>query len=374
MRFLHLSDTHLGYKEYMMDLRENDFYESFNEAIDTGLNENVDFFVHTGDLFDTWSPSNRALNEFKKSMLKLYNKNKTMYLIMGDHDRPKRSDEIASKIFDFLGVKLLGVNEIQNVVLNYNNEDLLLSGLSNMKGLRKNNIVNEYRKGDVEAKNYKNSILMSHQGVSPYLIPEACEVDSKDLPSNYKYLAFGHVHDSYLIDDKYPVFSYAGSTDLNSLNEIKNYLKNKKSVNLVEISNGNVNAEKIKLKSTRYQNIVDSDYNNYLNDINEIINMEKENNKEPLISVTIHGDADKVEIKNKLNEIKNIIIRGPVFEKEIKKIVEKPNMSKLIDYFNAYFNDSEMANLANTIYDTIKNEDVDSSYDLIKKIFQVEIW
>ncbi len=41
--FLHLSDTHLGYKEYMMDERENDFYESFNEAIDIGLNEHVDF-------------------------------------------------------------------------------------------------------------------------------------------------------------------------------------------------------------------------------------------------------------------------------------------------------------------------------------------
>ena len=34
----------------MMDLREEDFYESFNEAIDFGLEENVDFFVHTGYL------------------------------------------------------------------------------------------------------------------------------------------------------------------------------------------------------------------------------------------------------------------------------------------------------------------------------------
>ncbi len=368
MRFLHLSDTHLGYREYMMELRENDFYESFNEAIDIGLDANVDFFVHTGDLFDTWSPSNKALNEFKKAMIKLYSKNKTMYLIMGDHDRPKRSDEIASRIFDFLGVKLLGINEIQSITLNYGNEDLLLSGLSNMKGLRKNNIVNEYRKGDIEAKNYKNSILMSHQGVSPYLIPEACEVDSKDLPVNYSYLAFGHIHDSHLIDDRQPVFSYAGSTDLNSTNEIKNYLRNKKSVNLVEISNGKLNAERIKLKSTRYQNIINSDYNNYLGDINEIISKKMDNDKSPLLSVTVHGDADKDDVKNNLKKLDNIIRRGPVFEKEIKTVIEKPNMSRLLDYFNAYFNDNDMANLANTIYDTIKNEDIDSSYELIRGI------
>ena len=368
-RFLHLSDTHLGYKEYMMDLRENDFYESFNEAIDIGLEENVDFFVHTGDLFDTWSPSNRALNEFKKAALKLYNKNKTMYLIMGDHDRPKRTDEIASRIFDFLGVKLLGVDNIENIVLNYNNEDLLISGLSNMKGLRKDNIAEEYKKGDIAAKGYKNSILMSHQGVYPYLIKEACEVDSKDLPLNYKYLAFGHVHDSYLINDRYPVFTYAGSTDINSSNELKHFTKNKKSVNLVDIENGNVNAQQIKLKSTRYQAEIKSDYNNYIRDIDEIINQKMDNEKEPLLLITIHGDVDRDEIRKKIKEIKNALVKGPVFENEIKRISEKPNLTKLIDYFQAYFNDNDLSELANSIYETIKNEDVNTSYNLIKNLF-----
>ncbi|WP_337859858.1 exonuclease SbcCD subunit D [Ferroplasma sp.] len=371
-RFLHLSDTHLGYKQYMMDLREEDFYESFNEAIDLGLEENVDFFVHTGDLFDTWSPSNRAMNEFKKAMLKLYKKNKIMYLIMGDHDRPKRTDEVASRIFDFLGVKLLGVEELQNIVINYGNEDILLSGISNMKGLRKNNLVEQYKKADIEAKNYKNSIMMSHQGVSPYLIPEACEVDSKDLPVNFKYLAFGHVHDSYLITDKYPVFSYAGSTDLNSTNEVKNFLRNGKSVNLVDIGNGKIDAQRIKLKSTRYQNTVNSNYENYMEDIEKIINTPKTNEKDPLISVTIHGEVDREDVKSKIKALDHALIRGPVFEKEVKSIEEKPNMSKLHDYFMAYFKDENMASLAENIFNSIKNEDSENSYKLIKEIMQVE--
>lgn len=371
-RFLHLSDTHLGYKQYMMDLREEDFYESFNEAIDTGLQENVDFFVHTGDLFDTWSPSNRAMNEFKKAMIKLYKKNKVMYLIMGDHDRPKRTDEVASRIFDFLGVKLLGTDGLQNIVINYGGEDILLSGISNMKGLRKNNLVEQYRKADVEAKPYKNSILMSHQGVSPYLIAEACEVDSKDLPVNYKYLAFGHVHDAHLVTDKYPVFSYAGSTDLNSTNEVKNFVKNGKSVNLVEIHDGTINAERIKLKSTRYQDTVSSDYSHYMEDIGSIMSRERTNRKEPLISVTIHGDANREEVKMNISALKDVIIRGPVFEKEVKTIEARPNMSKLLDYFKAYFHDDNMAILAENIFNSIKNEDNETSYRLIKEIMQVE--
>jgi DNA repair exonuclease SbcCD nuclease subunit len=371
-RFLHFSDTHLGYRQYMMDLREEDFYESFNEAIDLGLEENVDFFVHTGDLFDTWSPSNRAMNEFKKAMIKLYKKNKTLYLIMGDHDRPKRTDEVASRIFDFLGVKLLGTEELQNILINHGGEDILLSGISNMKGLRKNSLVDQYRKADVEAKSYKNSIIMSHQGVSPYLIAEACEVDSRDLPVNYKYLAFGHVHDSYLISDKYPVFSYAGSTDLNSTNEVKNFLRNGKSVNLVDIENGKVDARRIRLKSTRYQNSVSSDYANYMEDINKIMGAPKSNEKEPLVSVTMHGDIDREDVKLKLSALKGIIIRGPVFEKEVKSIEEKPNMSKLQDYFKAYFGDDDMASLAENIFNSIKNEDSATSYRLIKEILQVE--
>ncbi len=370
--FLHLSDTHLGYKEYMMDLREEDFYESFNEAIDIGIEENVDFFVHTGDLFDTWSPSNRAMNEFKKAMLRLYKKDKTMYLIMGDHDRPKRTDEIASRIFDFLGVKLMGINEIENTLINYGGDEIFLSALSNMKGLRKNNIITEYRKGDVEAKNYKNSIMMSHQGVSPYLIPEACEVDSKDLPLNYKYLAFGHVHDSHLIDNKYPVFSYAGSTDLNSTNEVKGYLKNGKSVNLVEIHDGKINAEKIKLKSTRYQNDIETNYENYINDLENIISLKRTNAKKPLLTLTLHGEMDRTEIRERVKKFENVIIRGPYFEKEIKTINERPNMSKLVDYFKAYFKDDNMAVLADNIFNSIKNEDSDSSYELIKKIMDVD--
>ncbi|KJE49634.1 MULTISPECIES: exonuclease SbcCD subunit D [Acidiplasma] len=369
--FLHLSDTHLGYKEYMMDERENDFYESFNEAIDIGLNEHVDFFVHTGDLFDTWSPSNRALNEFKKAALKLYNNGKIMYLIMGDHDRPKRTDEIASRIFDFLGVKLLGINSIENIKVNYSGEDILISGLSNMKGLRKNFIEEEYKKGNVAAGEYKNSILMSHQGVYPYFISEACEVDSSQLPQNYKYLAFGHIHDSNLIDDRYPVFSYAGSTDLNSTSEIKHYLKYKKSVNLVEITSGNVSVQQIKLKSTRYQNIIDSDFINFQNDLKSIVNQKRDNDKKPLITLTIHGSGDRDLVRKQIKAINDIIVRGPLFEKEIKKIVEKPNMNKLLDYFNAYFNDKNTAELADKIFETIKNEDVDSAYKLIKDIMGI---
>ena len=58
------------------------------------------------------------------------------------------------------------------------------------------------------------------------------------------------------------------------------------------------NAQRIKLKTTRYQNTVSSDFANYLEDTLKIIETPKSNEKEPLISVTIHGESDRDEVKS----------------------------------------------------------------------------
>ncbi|SMD31585.1 metallophosphoesterase family protein [Picrophilus oshimae] len=366
VRFIHFSDTHLGYKQYMMDERENDFYEAFNEAIDIGINEHVDFFVHSGDLFDTWLPSNRAMNEFKKAMLKLYERNIDMYLIMGDHDRPKRRDEVASRIFDFLGVHLLGYDDL-DVVRKKFDEEIIISGISNMKGLRIPQLLELYKKADVIAESEKNSVLISHEGVSPYFIKEQSEVDSSDLPVNYTYLAFGHIHDSKLIDNKKPVFSYAGSTEINDTNELNHFKKYGKSVNLVDINSGTASVSRIKLNSTRYQDLIKTD------NINLIIDLDKslENAtgiKKPLITLIINTEDKEYSRKvlamyNQKAEIRCL------FNKSVN-MPENPVKSerKLIDYFHGYFHDDKKAELAYNIYTSIKNESVDDAYEIIKKM------
>ena len=109
-----------------------------------------------------------------------------------------------------------------------------------------------------------------------------------------------------------------------------------------------------------------------MDDMQTILKTPGINGKEPLISLTIHGDADRDDVKANLLLLKNVIIRGPVFEKEVKSIEEKPNMSKLQDYFKAYFKDEGMASLAENIFNSIKNEDNETSYRLIREIMQVE--
>ena len=236
VRFMHFSDTHIGNRQYNMQEREQDFMDSFSEAVSIGLNEKVDFFVHSGDLFDVWNPSNRSLTFLRDSMLELKERGINVYMVLGDHDRPKRVDYPAAEIFDFLGITVLGKDGFQGMDLEINGEPLFLGGVSNMKGIRRDMLPDEYKKASSAAEGKKNSVLISHQGVTGFgLKDEACEIRKEEIPGNFSYLAFGHIHESGTSTVGESLFSYAGSSEICSTNEIPSFLKNGKSVNLVSI-------------------------------------------------------------------------------------------------------------------------------------------
>lgn len=372
VKFLHFSDTHLGNREYGETFREQDFYESFQEAINIGLKEHVDFFVHSGDLFDTWNPGNHPLLMFKDFARQINDAGKRMYLIMGDHDRPKRRDDPASKIFDFLGVKLLddGSEDAQRVKeISGDGENVLLYGISNMKGLRKDMLVEEYRKAEAAARGYKSSVMLSHQAISPYLHPEACEAKYDDLPKSFSYLAFGHIHDHLLREKDYPVFSYAGSTDMTSSSEIKQFVKQGKGVNLVDIKGGDVSVERISLESTRFQIEIKADSDHYLEELEKVRSKysDRFGMKKPLVVLTVTGEADREDVKSRLKKLSDeFYFRRVRFDPEkAAPAVERPNMNSLLDYFRAYFNDDEMASLANRAYESLRDDEFESARETI---------
>ena len=66
MKFAHLADTHLGYRQFGLIEREKDFYEVFEKITDKIIEEKVDFVIHSGDLFDNSRPSPLAFLSFIK--------------------------------------------------------------------------------------------------------------------------------------------------------------------------------------------------------------------------------------------------------------------------------------------------------------------
>ncbi|WP_054838336.1 DNA repair exonuclease [Sulfuracidifex metallicus] len=93
MQLLHISDTHLGKRQYGLEERESDVYETFSNLIDLAIEERVKAVIHTGDLFDQPNPPNNAIYHALTEIKRLTEKGIMFLNIPGDHDTPKRNGE-----------------------------------------------------------------------------------------------------------------------------------------------------------------------------------------------------------------------------------------------------------------------------------------
>jgi DNA repair exonuclease len=295
--------------------------------------------------------------------------------VLGDHDRPKRVDYPAAEIFDFLGITVLGKDGFQGMDLEINGEPLFLGGISNMKGIRRDSLPEEYRKASSAAEGKKNSVLISHQGVTGFgLIDEACEIRKEEIPGNFSYLAFGHIHEGTTSTIGDSLFSYAGSSEICSTNEIPSFQKKGKGVNLVEISGGEAKIDRIPLNSVRVQASIKADGTDYMERIGKFLDSvkNKTENKKPIISIEISGEVDRARVKTDLDSLSDrAIMRRPVFQSLEMHMERRPDLTMIDDYFKAYFKDDEMSALAKKIFDSTQSEDRDLARRQIRELFGI---
>ncbi|MBD3216469.1 MAG: DNA repair exonuclease, partial [Candidatus Lokiarchaeota archaeon] len=165
MRIAHISDTHLGYRQYNLDVREQDIYDVFNQAIDIALQERADILIHSGDLFDSPQPPIKALYTLKDALGKIENKMKVL-CVLGEHDTPKRRGMAPHRLFDIFGIKVLGAKyQLEHSII----DDVLFAGISNLRGQASDHLKAELKKFDPLAEKYESSVLILHQALESYL-------------------------------------------------------------------------------------------------------------------------------------------------------------------------------------------------------------
>lgn len=96
MKFIHFSDTHLGFSDLSridpetgMNQREVDFYRAWERVIEAILDLKPDFVVHAGDLFQTPRPNNRALCIAAEGIQKVTNAGIPFVVVAGNHSTPR---------------------------------------------------------------------------------------------------------------------------------------------------------------------------------------------------------------------------------------------------------------------------------------------
>ncbi|MCL4356820.1 MAG: DNA repair exonuclease [Candidatus Thermoplasmatota archaeon] len=344
-RFAHISDTHIGAVQYGIPERETDFYDAFSEAIDVAMENEVDFIIHTGDLFDTGKPSNSALSCLKNNMIKLQEKKIPMIAIPGDHDRPRGNDSSPHSIFDFMGMKIIGAVELDNISVG----DVTIAGIGNMKGFRKEQLNDIYEKANRMAEEWKECIFMSHQAVAPFFPEDQCETSKDKLPVNFDYLAFGHIHQYRKETVGRSIFSYAGSTEVKSMNEISGLMKQGKGINIVTLGDS-AEIDRKQIRSARMQYEVRGSIDEIFSQLDGI---KKNEIKKPLISITVTEKVEAHTLKEKIDEYSDrFMFRNPIFNfsGEETPFVEFNPEHDMQAIFREYMKDEKKGMIAHHIY------------------------
>lgn len=95
MKLAHLSDTHLGYRQWTdtndagRNVREQDVYDAFERAIDRIIELRPDAVVHAGDLFDGYHPTSAAMVVAFDQLSRLHEAQIPAVVIAGNHSTPR---------------------------------------------------------------------------------------------------------------------------------------------------------------------------------------------------------------------------------------------------------------------------------------------
>ncbi|MDZ7723156.1 MAG: exonuclease SbcCD subunit D [candidate division KSB1 bacterium] len=225
MKLVHISDTHLGFSEYHkvdsesgLNQREQDFYRSWQTAIEQILSLKPDVVVHAGDLFHTPRPSNRAIHTAMQSIQQLNDAEIPVILTAGNHETPRI--RLTGSIFEPL-------NLFPHVYAAYSSRyERFRLGDTDFHCLPHCSLSEDLKQAiqDIEIRpQAAANILIAHgawAGKRRYGMGEFNEQIIPDIETlrglQFDYTALGHYHRHLRVKDH---TFYCGSTERTSLNE-----------------------------------------------------------------------------------------------------------------------------------------------------------
>ena len=293
MIFSHISDTHLGLQQYGLEEREQDIYDSFNQAIDISINDHVDFVIFAGDIFHTPNPSGAAILQMANALKKLKHNSIESFFILGEHDISRvRATPVPYVYHNLEFSKYVG----RGKAVYYKN--VMIAGFDKIRKNEISTFEEKFKELDSVAKQHNgHKIMVLHQGITE-INQFAGELNASDLPKNFTYYAMGHLHDKLVkdFDQLGGPLVYPGSTETTTSEGIK---ETEKGFFEVDISSNEAKPSWIKL-DTRPQFSAKVDFEEFDNSVTKIIEKIDTLNKKPIIEVKIHGksvERDVVEAK-----------------------------------------------------------------------------
>ncbi len=262
MRFLHISDLHLGIQLSDLPLIDEQEY-ILNEIADIAVEKRCDAVVIAGDIYDKSMPTVEAVHLFDSFLTALNNRKITVLAVSGNHDNAERisfagsilsqSGVYFSKAYDgdkhpvvlcddfgqvnFYLLPYIRPSDVRNAL---NDTEIKTFDQCVSAAVRNLEINSEYR-----------NVIVAHQFVtgasrcdSEFFSVGGTDNVSAEIFAPFDYAALGHIHTAQKIGG-YEHIRYCGTPLKYSLSE----LNDNKSVCFVEMrEKGSVTIEQIPLK------------------------------------------------------------------------------------------------------------------------------
>ncbi len=223
--FIHIADTHLGYEQYGVRERFNDFSRAFWDIVDDALYREADFLVIAGDLFHKRAIDALTLIHAIEGLKKLKVKGIPVIAIEGNHDRSYYREGISWLQFlcheQYLTLLSPRMRDGAPVIAPWDQSTMVgshmdvLNGKVRVYGLPWQGAATarsieglaqalEVARAGEEAAGIEYRLLMMHTGVDGVVprvqgLPTMAHFQS--LRRHVDYLALGHVHKPYEYDD-----------------------------------------------------------------------------------------------------------------------------------------------------------------------------
>jgi len=297
MLFSHISDTHLGLQQYGLEEREQDIYDSFNQAIDISIKDHVDFVIFAGDIFHTPNPSGTAILQMANALKKLKENSIDSFFILGEHDISRmRATPVPYVYHNLQFSKYVGNGKPVY------HKDVMIAGFDKIRKNELQPFEEKFREIDILAKQHNgHKILVLHQGITE-VNQFAAELNSSDLPKNFTYYAMGHLHDKSVkqFEQLGGTLAYPGSTEMTTSEGIK---ETEKGFFEVDISSQEAKPNWIKL-DTRPQFSTKIESEGLDASISAILEKISAFDKKPIVEIKIIGkDIERDVVQTKISQI-----------------------------------------------------------------------
>src|SRR3989344_3854404 len=227
MKFAHMADCHIG---SWRDPKLKDIStEAFIKAVDKCIEENVDFILIAGDLFNTSLPRLDNLKSVVTVFKNLKDRDIPVYIVPGSHD----FSPSGRTMLDVLEEAGLFINVVKGEIienklkLNFTLDEKTGAKITGLLGKRGSLEKSYYE--SLHTENLENEdgykIFIFHSGIDELKPKEMQNIISQPLsllPKNFDYYAGGHVH---IVEDAkiegYGTIAYPGPLFPNSFSELE---------------------------------------------------------------------------------------------------------------------------------------------------------